>query len=99
MQATITEEILQEAYELKETFSISYRFGIHKESLYSTTYDELSKWLKKTIRHFKATSPLEKDDPFVIYLNSFRGKMGNIDRKEFELIINQLEERFQVKKD
>lgn len=97
MQTTMSEEILQEAYELKETFSISYRFGIHKESLYSTTYDELSKWLKKTISYFKETSPLKKDDPFVIYLNSFRGKMGNIDHKEFELIINQLEEKFGVK--
>ncbi len=96
MQTTITEEILQEALELKDTFTISYQFGIHKDSLYSTTYDELSKWLKKTIRYFKATSPLEKDDPFVIYLNGFRGKIGNIDKKEFVYIISELEKKFEV---
>ncbi len=96
MQSTITQEILQEALELRDTFTISYKFGIHKDSLYSTTYDELSKWLKKTIRHFKTTSPLEKDDPFVIYLNSFRGKMGNIDKKEFEHIISELRKKFEM---
>lgn len=93
METTITQEILQEAYELKETFTISYPIEIHKDSLYSTTYDELSKWLRKTIRYFKTSSPMEKDDPFIIYLNSFRGKMGNIDQKEFEIILSELEKR------
>lgn len=97
METTITQEILEEAYELKETFTITYPFGIHKDSLYSTTYDELSKWLRKAIRYFKSTSPLEKDDPFVVYLNSFRGKMGNIDKAEFDHIIMMLEEKFKEK--
>ena len=46
MNVQVTHELLQEAYELEKTFTLSYPFGIYKDSLYSTTYDELTKWLR-----------------------------------------------------
>lgn len=93
MKSSIKNSIMEEGLVLLDTFTISYPFGLYKDSLYSTTYDELSKWLRNTITYYKESSPLKQDDPFVIYLNSFRGKLGNIDRKEFQNILRQVNER------
>jgi len=93
VKSSIKNPIMEEGLVLLDTFTISYPFGLYKDSLYSTTYDELSKWLRNTITYYKESSPLNQDDPFVIYLNSFRGKLGNIDRKEFQNILRQVNER------
>ena len=84
---------MEEGLVLLDTFTLSYPYGLYKESLYSTTYDELSKWLRNAISYYKESSPLKQEDPFVIYLNSFRGKLGNIDRNEFQKILRQVNER------
>lgn len=94
MKSIMETELLCEGEALLSTFTITYPYGLYKESYYSTTYDELSKWLRSTISHLKETSPLKQEDPLVVYLNTFRGKMGNIDRKEFELILTRLKEKF-----
>lgn len=93
MKSSIKDPIMEEGLVLLDTFTLSYPYGLYKDSLYSTTYDELSKWLRNTISYYKESSPLKKDDPFVVYLNSFRGKLGNIDRKEFQGILRQISER------
>jgi len=85
--------ILEEGKTLLHTFTIAYPYGLYKESLYSSTYDELSKWLRGTINVLKENSAEKFNDPFVQYLNSFRGKIGNIDRNEFVKILHQLEEK------
>lgn len=86
--------ILEEARKLKETFTLSYPHGLYKDARYSSTYDELSKWLRKTITHLKSQGETIGEDPFLTYLHGFRGKIGNIDGEEFEKILNQLEKRF-----
>jgi len=93
VKSSIKNPIMEEGLVLLDTFTLSYPYGLYKDSLYSTTYDELSKWLRNAISHYKETSPLKQDDPFVLYLNSFRGKLGNIDRKEFQKILRQVNER------
>lgn len=94
MKSTTQNEILEEGKALLDTFTISYPYGLYKESYYSTTYDELSKWLRGTIVHLKETSEGKSADSLISYLNSFRGKIGNIDREEFKLILMKLEDRF-----
>lgn len=93
MKSSMKNSIMEEGLVLLDTFILSYPYGLYKDSLYSTTYDELSKWLRNTISYYKESSPLKQDDPFVVYLNSFRGKLGNIDRKEFQDILRQVSER------
>ena len=85
--------ILEEGESLLHTFTITYPYGLYKDSYYSSTYDELSKWLRGTIDVLKENSAERFNDPFVQYLNSFRGKIGNIDRNEFVKILHQLEEK------
>ena len=87
------EGILEEGKSLLHTFTIAYPHGLYKDSLYSSTYDELSRWLRGTISVLKEISAEKFDDPFVQYLNSFRGKIGNIDRNEFVKTLHQLEEK------
>ena len=87
------DSILEEGKSLLHTFTITYPYGIYKDSFYSSTYDELSKWLRGTISLLKENSSEKFNDPFVQYLNSFRGKIGNIDRNEFVMILHQLEEK------
>lgn len=84
--------ILEEGKSLLHTFTITYPYGLYKDSFYSSTYDELSKWLRGTIVVLKENSIEKFNDPLVQYLNSFRGKIGNIDRNEFLKILHQLEE-------
>ena len=92
MNVQLTHELLTEAYELEKTFTISYPFGIYKDSRYSTTYDELTKWLRKTIAYLKSHhQEYESLSPYQ-YLNTFRGKLGNIDQHEFKKIIGILEQ-------
>ncbi len=93
MKVVTENQILQEGLMLLDTFTLSYPYGLYKNSLYSTTYDELSKWLRNTISFYKIASPLNHDDPFVIYLNSFRGKLGNIDKVEFQKILRLINEK------
>lgn len=95
MKSIMETKILSEADALLPTFTITYPYGLYKESFYSTTYDELSKWLRSTISYLKETSPLKQEDPLVVYLNTFRGKMGNIDRKEFSHILDALRDKFE----
>jgi len=85
--------ILEEGKSLLHTFTITYPYGLYKDSFYSSTYDELSKWLRGTIDVLKENSIEKFNDPLVQYLNSFRGKIGNIDRNEFLKILHQLEEK------
>lgn len=92
MKSSIKNPIMEEGLALLDTFTLSYPYGLYIDSLYSTTYDELSKWLRSVISHYKESSPLKQDDPFVIYLNSFRGKIGNIDRNEFQKILRHISE-------
>ena len=94
MKSVIETEILDEGNQLLDTFTITYPYGLYKESFYSTTYDELSKWLRRTILHLKKISDDCTGDSLISYLNSFRGKIGNIDREEFKLILTKLEDRF-----
>jgi len=94
MKSIIESEILEEGEQLLETFTITYPYGLYKESFYSTTYDELSKWLRRTILHLKKSSDDCAADCLLSYLNSFRGKIGNIDREEFRMILNRLQDRF-----
>lgn len=94
MKSVIESEILEEGNQLLDTFTITYPYGLYKESFYSTTYDELSKWLRRTILHLKKISDDCSGDDLICYLNSFRGKIGNIDREEFKLILMKLENRF-----
>lgn len=94
MKSAIESDILEEGIKLLDTFTITYPYGLYKESFYSTTYDELSKWLRKTILHLKKISEDCSCDSLLLYLNSFRGKIGNIDREEFKIILNRLQDRF-----
>lgn len=94
MNVQVTHELLEEAYELQKTFTISYPYGIYKDSLYSTTYDELTKWLRKTISYVKAHHLDYESLSLYQYLNSFRGKLGNIDLHEFKKILSVLEHYF-----
>jgi len=93
MNNTKYDSLIDEGKELLLTFTITYPYGPHMECLYSNTYDELSKWLRGTIQVLKVNSAEKFDDPFIQYLNSFRGKLGNIDKKEFKKILLGLEER------
>lgn len=92
MKSAMKIQILEEGRKLLDTFTLSYPYGLYKDSYYSTTYDELSRWLRQTISYYKESSPLKQEDPLVVYLNSFRGKLGNIDRREFQHILTQLSE-------
>ena len=92
MKSSMKTQILEEGMKLLKTFTLSYPYGLYKDCLYSTTYDELSRWLRNTISYYKESSLLKQEDPFVIYLNSFRGKLGNIDRTEFQKILRQINE-------
>ncbi|WP_312654541.1 hypothetical protein [Proteiniclasticum sp.] len=94
MKSVIESEILEEGIQLLDTFTITYPYGMYKESYYSTTYDELSKWLRRTISHLKKITDDSTNDSLICYLNSFRGKLGNIDRDEFRQILHQLQDRF-----
>ena len=94
MNVQVTHELLQEAYELEKTFTLSYPFGIYKDSLYSTTYDELTKWLRKTITYVNNHDMEYETLSLYQYLNSFRGKLGNIDQHEFKKILSVLEQYF-----
>ncbi|MGB4588737.1 MAG: hypothetical protein WBI17_05810 [Clostridiaceae bacterium] len=87
------DSILEEGSTLLHTFTITYPYGLYKDSFYSSTYDELSKWLRGTIDVLKENSIEKFNDPFVQYLNSFRGKIGNIDKNEFIKILQKLEEK------
>jgi|GEM_PF-933541 len=91
----IEQALLEEAQQLKETFTLYYPHGLYKEERYSSTYDELSKWLRKTITYLKSTGSSIGEDPFLTHLHGFRGKIGNIDGVEFQKILDQLEKRFQ----
>jgi hypothetical protein len=94
MKSAIESDILEEGNHLLDTFTITYPYGLYKESFYSTTYDELSKWLRRTILYLKKNADDCSGDCLLSYLNSFRGKIGNIDREEFKMILSRLEERF-----
>lgn len=93
MNTIIYDGVLEEGKSLLHTFTITYPYGLYKDSFYSSTYDELSKWLRGTIDVLKENSIEKFNDPLVQYLNSFRGKIGNIDRNEFLKILYQLEEK------
>lgn len=92
MKSSMKTQILEEGAKLLDTFTLSYPYGLYKDSLYSTTYDELSRWLRSTISYYKETASLKQEDPLVVYLNSFRGKLGNIDRTEFRKILRLINE-------
>lgn len=90
MRSTTYDSFLRDGQELLETFTIRYPHGIYKESVYSSTYDDLSKWLRSLITFLKADKEPSSAE-FVGYLNSFRGKLGNIDKTEFLYILSELE--------
>jgi hypothetical protein len=83
--------IISEAKELTNTFTISYDVDNHSMEKFSSTYDELSGWVRKTLKVIEINECSGKESDLYKYIRRFRGRSGDINLEVMEQIIYQLQ--------
>lgn len=86
------ENLLINANKLARTFTISYNVGVYCNDLFSSTYDELNKWIKDALREIETHESGGKECELYKFIRKFRGRTGDITLDQFNYIIHQLEE-------
>lgn len=83
--------VINEAKELTNTFTISYDVDNHSKEKFSSTYDELSGWVRKTLKVIEANECSGKECELYKFIRKFRGRSGDINLEVMEQIIYQLQ--------
>lgn len=83
--------ILSEANNLMKTFTISYNVVGHRDELYSSTYDELSGWVRKALKCIENGQDGGRDSNLYLTIRKFRGRSGDINLNIFKSLVHDLE--------
>jgi hypothetical protein len=84
--------IIDEANSLMDTFTISYNVSKYEGELFSSTYDELSGWVRKTLQLIESDEELGRDSDIYKYIRKYRGRAGDITLIELQHIVKNLED-------
>lgn len=85
------EDLIKEANKLIGTFTIRYNFGNYGKELYSSTYDELSGWIRKAIKEVEVGEENGRDSGLYCELHKFRGRSGDMTLSEMKHLVSMLE--------
>lgn len=80
-------DLICEANRLLKTFTIRYNFGDYGKDLYSSTYDELSGWIRKALKLIEEREESGRDSNLYIEIRKFRGRSGDMTRSEMEHVV------------
>jgi hypothetical protein len=83
--------LINEAKDLMSTFTISYKIKNHEDDLFSSTYDELTKWVRKALSMIEQCENGGKDCELYKSIRRFRGRAGDITLKELQDIVLHLQ--------
>jgi hypothetical protein len=84
------ELLISEGSKLLNTFTINYEVENYEDEFFSSTYDELSGWVRKVLKEIEKNEDSGKDSDLYKYVRKFRGRAGDISLKEMNRIMNQL---------
>lgn len=85
------EELIKEANKLIGTFTIRYNFGNYGKELYSSTYDELSGWIRKVLKEVEVREAKGKESGLYSEFHKFRGRSGDVTLSEMKHLVSMLE--------
>jgi hypothetical protein len=83
--------LINEANSLMGTFTISYNVNKYENDLFSSTYDELSKWIREALTVIQQKEELGKESELYKYIRKFRGRAGDVTLEELKYIVHNLE--------
>jgi hypothetical protein len=83
--------LISEANNLRNTFTISYNVAEYKDELFSSTYDELSMWVRKALKLIETNEKEGKESYLYRHIRKFRGRAGDITLNELKNLIHELE--------
>ncbi|WP_055669206.1 hypothetical protein [Desnuesiella massiliensis] len=83
--------VLKEANNLIGTYTIRYDVGKYSEDLYSSTYDDISKWVRNALVIIEANELNGRESELYKNIRRFRGRAGDLTLKELKNIISLLE--------
>jgi hypothetical protein len=83
--------LINEANALMNTFTISYNVREHEDELFSSTYDELTNWVRNALKLIEQREVNGKQSEIYQYIRRFRGRAGDITLKELRNIVSSLE--------
>ena len=84
-------EVLKEANKLIGTYTIRYDVEKYREDLYSSTYDDISKWVRNALVIIEANELNGRESELYKNVRRFRGRAGDLTLKELKNIISILE--------
>jgi hypothetical protein len=84
------ENLIDEANKLVKTFTISYNITHYEQELFSSTYDELTAWIRKALKIVEDTEVNGKNSDLYKCIRRFRGRAGDVTLREMENIIQCL---------
>ncbi len=84
--------LIDEARELMDTFTIRYNFGDYGKELYSSTYDELSGWIRKALKQIETKEAEGRNSNLYMELHKFRGRSGDVTLNEMKHLVTMLSE-------
>jgi hypothetical protein len=83
--------LIDEANNLMDTFTISYNVSKYEGELFSSTYDELSGWIRKVLQLIESDEELGRDSDIYKDIRKYRGRAGDITLIQLQNIIKNLE--------
>ncbi|MDP4090144.1 MAG: hypothetical protein Q8930_12845 [Bacillota bacterium] len=86
----IYEDLISDANKLTGTFTIRYNFGDYGKELYSSTYDELSGWIRKALKEIELHEAGGRSSTLYMELHKFRGRAGDVTLSEMLHLISML---------
>ncbi|WP_139903855.1 hypothetical protein [Clostridium thermarum] len=86
-------DLICEANKLLKTFTIRYNFGDYGKDLYSSTYDELSGWIRKALKTIEERDAKGRESELYLEIKKFRGRSGDLSLSEMKHIVALLESK------
>jgi hypothetical protein len=80
-------DLICEADKLLKTFTIRYNFGDYGKDLYSSTYDELSGWIRKALKTIEEREASGRDSELYLEIKKFRGRSGDMTLSEMKHVV------------
>jgi hypothetical protein len=89
---TSYQNLINDAGQLINTFTINYDVGSYRSDLFSSTYDELTGWVRKALHEIEVTEAEGRESNLYKNVRKFRGRVGDITLNEFLSMIHQIED-------
>lgn len=88
--AVYDKSLINEGKSLINTFTVHYDVPNYSNDYFSSTYDELSIWMRKLLKEIELKEIDGRDGEFYKYIRTFRGRVGDVTLVKFKDIINNL---------